>query len=295
MAQRQPTRRRTRPSKVSSASLNRRRARDPSDRFQRPQDLLRADLDDRERMLEQIYRVIFEFAHDFDLNTQSARRAFQKAEKSVGRSPYRLREAVRYQTLRQISEILGAWYREPALLDEQGDPRPLPLAGVKSFAALARRFLPRFSPRDIADILITERLLKRDPNGDVVPLRRAARFASHSTLMLDRVPALLHALCEYSAPQRTFYWADLQHACERGTTIDRLPVEAIPAFNEYVKKLAHTLLNQTDTWGSQRQAPEDVKSRQRLARVGVEVFAYVETEQFTPAWETGMKAGLKIA
>ena len=34
-------------------------------------------------MFEQIYRVVFEFAHDFDLNTQSARRAFQKAERSV--------------------------------------------------------------------------------------------------------------------------------------------------------------------------------------------------------------------
>ena len=120
MAQRQPTPRRTRPSKVSSASLIRRRTPDPSDRFHRPQDLLRADLDDRERMLEQIYRVIFEFAHDFDLNTQSARRAFQKAERSVGEVPYRLREAVRYQTLHHISEILDAWYREPAFLNEHG-------------------------------------------------------------------------------------------------------------------------------------------------------------------------------
>ena len=42
-------------------------------------------------MLEQIYRVIFEFAQDFDLNTQSARRAFQKAERSVAKSPYRLK------------------------------------------------------------------------------------------------------------------------------------------------------------------------------------------------------------
>ena len=39
----------------------------PSDRLRRPQDLLRADLEDRERMFEQIYRVIFEFARDFDL------------------------------------------------------------------------------------------------------------------------------------------------------------------------------------------------------------------------------------
>jgi hypothetical protein len=55
-------------------------------------------------------------------------------------------------------------------------------------------------------------------------------------------------------------------------------VEAIPAFNDYVRQLAHTLLNQTDAWAGQRQAPQGVKSRQRLAQVGVEVFAYVERE-----------------
>jgi hypothetical protein len=279
MAQRSSARQRTRPPRVSSDAPPQRRARAARSR---PQELLRADLEDRERMLEQIYRVIFEFAHDFGVKTPSARRAFQKAEKSVLKSPYRLREAVRYQTLQQISEILGAWYREPAFLNEHGDPRPLPLAGVKSFAALARRFLPRFNPRDIADILISERLLQRDPQGDVVPLRRAARFASNSTLMLDRVPALLHALSSTLRHNARPLRRSASTRCERGTLIDRLPAEEIPAFNDYVKKLAHTLLNQTDTWASQRQAPENGKSRRQLARVGVEVFAYVENGHTRP-------------
>src|SRR5271170_4653620 len=99
MAQRQPPPRRPRLSRVSTHSILHRRARAPADRPHRPHDLLRADLEDRERMFEQIYRVILEFAHDFDLNAQSARRAFQKAERSVAKSPYRLSEAVRYQTL----------------------------------------------------------------------------------------------------------------------------------------------------------------------------------------------------
>jgi hypothetical protein len=189
-----------------------------------------------------------------------------------------LSEAVRYQTLHHIAEILDAWYREPAFLNEHGDPRALPLAGPKSFSTLARRFLPRFNPREIADILVTERLLERDSTGSVVPLRRSARFAGKSALMMDRVPALVHALfstlrhnARSSGPPPTM-------RCERGTLIDRLPVEQIPEFNEYVRKLAYTLLNQTDGWASQRQVPEGIKSRRRLARVGVEVFAYVETQ-----------------
>ena len=229
-------------------------------------------------MLEQMYRVILEFARDYGVNTPSARRAFQKAEQSVRKSPYRLSEAVRYQTLRQISEILGAWYREPAFLNENGDPSPLPIGGVKSFSVLARRFLPRFDPREIANVLISEHLLQRNPNGEVVPLRRSARFASNSTMMLDRVPALLHVLLSTLRHNARQTEQPTSTRCERGTSIDRLPVESIPAFNAYVKKLAHTLLHQTDTWGSQRQSVESQGSRQQLARVGVQVFAYVETE-----------------
>ena len=276
MAQRQPTRRRARPSGASSDSSRQRTRR--SDRSRRPQDLLRADYDDRVRMLEQIYRVVFEFAQDFDLNTQSARRAFQRAARSVAKSPYRLSEAVRYQTLHHIAEILDAWYREPAFLNEQGDPRALPLAGPKSFSTLARRFLPRFNPREIADILVTERLLERDSTGGVVPLRRSARFAGKSALMMDRVPALVHALFSTLRHNARSSGPPPNMRCERGTMIDRLPVEQIPEFNEYVRKLAYTLLNQTDGWASQRQVPEGIKSRRRLARVGVEVFAYVETQ-----------------
>jgi hypothetical protein len=227
-------------------------------------------------MLEQIYRVIFEFARDFDLNRQSARRAFQKAEKAVVRSPYRSSEAVRYQTLLRIAGILDAWYREPAFLKENGDPRPLPLGGLKSFSTLARRSLPGFSPRDIADFLIAERLLERDSQGCVFPLSRAVRFPSKSTLMMDRVPALLHALFSTLRHNARSTGHPSNMRCERGTLIERLPVEAIPAFNDYVRKLAYTLLNQTDAWAGQRQAPQGVKSRQRLAQVGVEVFAYVE-------------------
>ena len=275
MAPRQPTRRPARPSRASSdPSHQRTRGSDRS----RPQDLLRADFDDRMRMLEQIFRVIFEFAQDFDLNTQSARRAFQKAARSVAKSPYRLSEAVRYQTLHHIAEILDAWYREPAFLNEHGDPRALPLAGPKSFSTLARRFLPRFNPREIADILVTERLLERDSTGGVVPLRRSARFASKSALMMDRVPALVHALFSTLRHNARSSGRPPNMRCERGTLIDRLPVEQIPEFNEYVRRLTYTLLNQTDGWASQRQVPQGVKSRRRLARVGVEVFAYVETE-----------------
>jgi hypothetical protein len=115
----------------------------------------------------------------------------------------------------------------------------------------------------------------------VVPLRRTAVFANANTMMLDRVPALLRGLsstlCYNTRPA-----SEQRHTrCERGTTIDRLPVELIPAFNAHVKKLAQSLLNQTDAWADQRQLPEGARSRKPVARVGVEVFAFVETDEGT--------------
>jgi hypothetical protein len=186
-------------------------------------------------------------------------------------------EAVRYQSLHQIAEILSVWYLEPAYLDEQGLPRALPLSGTKSFSTLCRRFLPRSDSREIADMLIAERLLLHRSDGCVIPLQRAARFASDSALMLDRIPMLFHALSSTLRHNARARSVSTGTRCEQGTVIARLPVEAIPAFNEHVKKLGHTLLNQTDAWASQRQEAPESEGR-KVARVGVEVFAYVETE-----------------
>lgn len=243
------------------------------------QDLIRGNREHRERMLEQIYRVIAEFAEDFGVNRRSTRRCFLKAEKSVARSPYRLHQAVQFQTMLRISEILGAWYHEPAFLDENGEPRSLPLLGAKSFASLVNRFLPRFRPDDIAEILITERVLRCDPGGELIPMRRTAIFAKPGAMTLDRVPVILQGLLS-TIRHNANTEGDKSSRCERLTTLDRLPVEAIPAFNEHVKKLAQSLLNQTDNWASQRQLPEGSNSRKKTARAGVEVFAYVATEGF---------------
>ena len=174
-------------------------------------------------MLEQIFRVIFEFAHDSDLTPKPRGGRFKRPRDRSRNPRIGLSEAVRYQTLHHIAEILDAWHREPAFLNEHGDPRSLPFSGPKSFSTLARRFLPRFNPRDIAEILVSERLLERDSSGGVVPLRRSARFASKSTLMMDRVPALVHALFSTLRHNARSSGRPSNMRCERGTLIDRLP------------------------------------------------------------------------
>jgi uncharacterized protein DUF6502 len=260
--------------RVRSLSKRQRAVRDRQARRTLAQDLMRGTQEHRERMLEQIFRVMVEFAEDFGIDRNSTRRLFSKAEKSVARSPYRLHQAADFQTMLRISEILGAWYQEPAFVDENGNPRALPLQGAKSFATLVTRFLPRFKPDDIADILIAERVLKRDAHGGLVPMRRTVIFTQPGPMMLDRVPVIVQGLLSTIRHNAN---SDGRRAtrCERLVTLDRLPVEALPVFNDHIKKLAQSLLNQMDTWANHHQLPDGATSRKKTARVGVEVFAYV--------------------
>ena len=241
------------------------------------QDLVRATQEHRERMMEQLFRVLGEFSEDVGIDRQATRRCFLKAEKSVARSPYRLHQAVEFQTMSRISEILRAWYEEPQFLDEDGEPSVLPLEGAKSFATLAARFLPRFKPEDIAEILIAAQVLRRDARGNLIPLRRTVIFTKPNPMMLDRVPVImkrfLSTICHNTVTQ-----SDQGARLERLTTFDRLPVELVAEFNEQIKVLAQAFLNRIDTWANARQLPETPKSRKRLARVGVEVFSYMETD-----------------
>jgi hypothetical protein len=150
------------------------------------------------------------------------------------------------------------------------------MEGAKSFTSLVSRFLPRFSPHEVAEILITERVLRRDARGNLSPMRRTVIFAKPGAMMLDRVPAIVQGLL--STIRHNAATASRQRTrCERLTTLDRLPAEAIPAFDEHVKKLAQSLMNQTEDWANRRQAPVGVKPPKKSVRAGVEVFAYVET------------------
>jgi hypothetical protein len=272
-----PTSRTTSRRVRSSAKRKRHEVRETGGRASLARDLSQGNHEHRERMLEQIYRVIVEFADDFGIERRSVRRLFLKAERSAARSPYRLHQAVDFQTMLRISEILGAWYREPAFLDENGKPRSLPLVGAKSFASLVARFLPRFRVDEIVEILVAERVLQLDARGELIPMRRTVIFTKPGAMMLDRVPVIVQGLLSTIRHNAN---TDNQRdtRCERLTTLDRLPVEALPAFNEQVKKLAQSLLNQADNWAMQRQLAPGSRSRKKAARVGVEVFAYVADE-----------------
>jgi hypothetical protein len=245
-------------------------------------ELLRADPQDTARMLQQLFCVLMQFAHRQQLSAKECRQAFTGAQRQVKRSPYRLADAVRFDTFQQIAELLATWYRDAPFLDERGAPKPLPIAGPKSFTALAARYLPDYPATQVADLMVKEKLLDSYGRDSVIPCRRAAIFAKPNPMMLDRIPVLVHGLMSTVAHNISAKGRAEGTRCEQSTTFPRLPVELIPAFNANVKAWAQLLLDKTDSWARQRGLPENSGGR-RTARVGVEVFSFIELNEVRPA------------
>jgi len=238
--------------------------------------LTSANLADHERMIANLFLVILEFAKGSGVSTERTARSFARARHALGRSPYRLRAALDFAVMQRISEALKAWYTEPDYLGPRGAPAPLPLSGPKSVSSLLARFLPNATAREIVEWLITERVLRRLSTGLLVPLGRTISFVRPNAMTLDRIPFLLQALLSTVSHNTRAKTTGRDTRCERLLALDRLRLSAVPHFNREVKKLVAAFLNHIESWAAPYLEPELSPSQRGTARVGVEVFAYVE-------------------
>lgn len=225
----------------------------------------------RDRALEQMFRILCEFGFTLGATRRDLRREFARALTAT--RPYRMSEAKGFELWHQAGELLAAWYGQPALVDDAGLPRPLPLKGSLSVESLISTYLPEHSAGDVIQILLDEKILTRLANGLYRPIRRSAFVPRLNGMTLDRIAVLLRGLTT------TLAW---NHTGRRGrpTRLERqahashLPVDRIPEFEAMVKQLATLLADQVDVWMSSRQAAGSRKTR--TARVGVSLFSYVE-------------------
>jgi hypothetical protein len=258
-----------------AARTERQRKRPPPKNL--PPSLARTGLADWERMLEQMFRVLLEFAHNSGISAERASGVFAHARRSVGRSPYRLRDALDLEVMLCIAEALKAWYTEPQYLDSRGKPAPLPLSGARSVEGLIARYLPMIKARHTARWLVdTEGVLRRLPTRLLVPLSRTVSFTRHNAMTLDRIPFLLQALLSTVSYNAKAKPQGRETRCEQMLALDRFRVSELPRFHREVKKLAPLLLNQLESWAAPYLEPEHSTSRRKTARVGVEVFSYTE-------------------
>ena len=229
-------------------------------------------ISDEEQMFEQSARALLEFGDDLGLTDTARRAAIDRALTTFRRQPYRLQEALGFQELLQVSEVLGRWHREPRWLDESSQPLPLPLHGVRSFSTLCEGLLPADRLPRIIEDLLRERILVQDEEGRLSPRRKVAGTPAPHAWMLSRVPAISRAFYSTVAHNCLSVGTGEETRCERGTTVT-IPKHMAGEFNRQVKRMAHGLLDQIDDLG--HSAPYQAKGE--TVQAGVEVFAYVES------------------
>ena len=228
---------------------------------------------ERNRALEQMCRILFEFALTLGASREDLRKAIATALVNTGRLPYRMADVEGFEFWHGAGELMAAWYDQVSLLGDDAEPKPLPLSGSTSLESLIAKYLPDYPSTEVVDLLVTDGLLIRLPDGLYRPRKRMAVFPGLNDRTLDRMAVVLRALLT------TFAWNAVESKGrparpERQAHTSHLPVDKLPEFEAMVKQQATALIDQVDRWMSMRQARGSRKTR--TARVGVSLFSYVE-------------------
>ena len=225
------------------------------------------------RSMEQMQRLLWTFYRDIGATPRQMKAAFSAAARDGGRRPYRMSEAAAFEIFHRAAELIDAWYREAAFVDDVGVPRALPLLGPSSVETLSRRFMPDHSPEEVAAYFAEVGLVVRLANGTLRPRRRTAVISRLNSATLDRVAILTHGMLG------TLLWnygrrGSDQPRLERQVHTTQLPVELLPEFNAKSKEIGGLLVGQLEAWLASRLS--SASTNQPTARVGVSLLAYVE-------------------
>ena len=180
--------------------------------------------------------------------------------------------------------LLYRWHKNLRLLDDLGNPKPLPLRGAApSVEALIRAEKPRDSIEAVIKFLQQARLIRRRGSGWVPPAAEAIvqgfnpMMTEHSTRTVLRfLETMIHNLGGNAPATRLI---------ERTVISADFPPEAMEEFRAFVHDHGADFLTTVDNWmGScaARYAPAATAARRRRAsapnpEAGVHLFAWVQT------------------
>lgn len=178
------------------------------------------------------------------------------------------------------AHTLTLWHTDPAMLNEQGHPRPLPLRGTTSVESLAGTACPSVPAAAIVEHLIHHKTITRDghnwrPNGDRV--RFAAGSPEQSLHGLVILRGLLRTLeRNTTAAGRPDAFFEL-HA-KNG----HIPLRDKPVVMRNARRNGHKFLSDLDADMQRRANPSLPESRKAHLSVGV----YVYEEDVAPPSRT---------
>lgn len=203
-----------------------------------------------------------------------------------GTTPRHRRASAANSTYVVAPNVLNRWHKNLRLLDDMGQPKPLPLRGpAPSVEALIRAEKPRDSIDAVIKFLQKARLIRRRGGGWVPPVAQVIMtdinpaVAEHSTLTLVRFLETINHNLSHGNPaarliERSVFQADF-------------PPEALAQFRQFVHDHGADFLTTLDNWMVSRAARASrgtaTTSRSRVPAsapgpdVGVHLFAWVQT------------------
>lgn len=175
------------------------------------------------------------------------------------------------------TRLLSGWHQDREFLDSKGRPRLLPEQGEgPSFAELFSRYGGDMAMPTMIKELLKTGAMRRTDNGHFEALMRyyqpAAADPENLKFAVDRIHDVMQTMNnnvfvdEHSTPRFGGFAAN-----------DRIPVDVIPLFAEFLDKRGQEFLEEIDDWLTEH-ADTSGDSTTETARVGIGLFA---TEEHT--------------
>lgn len=234
--------------------------------------------------LSQVVAVIADFALQSGLPPALLRSVLEQrlaaagGRTSAARRPGRSTDRSLYVVAQKVTK---RWHLNLRLLDDQGNPRPLPLRGAApSVESLIRAEKPRDGVAPALRFLQDAQLIQRRGRGWVPVAEEAimqelnVTMVEHTMVTLQRFLETMHYnLSDGPKPSKLI---------ERCAWVEDFPPEAIEDFKRVVREHGAEFLSTMDSWITARAAqPEPGKGRRgtpkrRGSDVAVHLFAWVQ-------------------
>jgi hypothetical protein len=213
---------------------------------------------------------ILKFLAASGLSLESAQEAFTAAwhEAGVATLQVKIKPLAKPDVFR---EIVATWVRTPDFLDQDGNPRILPLRGKRSFSALIGQIDSSLSIESAVDELKRYGNVRRLPkdrlkllksffhirSGSMVAFEPSARFlADASTAINGRMSEVANGK---SYPQD--FWRTAEAA--------QLPAAQVGPYLEFVRRRSLVCLQEVDEWLQAHAVPESDSSASVRAGLGL--------------------------
>lgn len=215
------------------------------------------------------------------MNTAQSMAAFAAALDYVGKYEGK-RPLEHIGTSTCYLDLIATWSRERKFLDAHGRPRPLRLSGANGFAALVRSTGTRQAPKELLDVLMRYRNVRRLRDGRVQlvsPLFRASAgsriaFEPIAHFLSDATSTLTHILKSGSATNNPdLFWRTVESAHVSRAKAGK--------FMEFAKERSLLFLDELEDW-LQAHGQSKAHNDKKKLRIGLGLFSiYSRSAQLT--------------